>query len=521
MRITLVRARKLFRYSARSEHRLYSTRTSRPMDEFSVRKSSLSYTDAVRESLSNLKACFYFRKDEIEVLHSPTEFYDTLKNKIFNAERRIFLASLYIGTSQEELIACISKALDKNPNLKVYFLVDGLRGTREAPKSCSASLLSRLVKNHQDRVDIRLYRTPELTRLKEALIPRRFNEGIGLQHMKIYGVDDEVILSGANLSTDYFTNRQDRYYLFKSPQFADYYYDLHQLVSRMSYQVQYSESVQKFKMVWPKDNLSNEPHLDRGLFLKSCSDALRSFLNKPRGSLTNQNISKTGEFQTAVYPISQFTPMFRDNKDYSTEKPTILKILSCMRDSSISWTFTAGYFNMLPEIKNLLLLSPSKEGRVITASPYANGFFQSKGLSRHLPDAYLHLSQKFLQDVKNSGRESQISLNEWKKGIVNTPEGWSYHAKGIWVSENDPKDTRPAVTVVGSSNYTRRAYSVDLESNVVLVTKDSQLKNVMQAEIDRLMSNTKPVTIQTFNEEHERQVSLGVRVATKIIGKRL
>jgi hypothetical protein len=34
---------------------------------------------------------------------------------------------------------------------------------------------------------------------------------MGVQHTKVYVCDDTVILSGANLSHDYFTNRQDRY----------------------------------------------------------------------------------------------------------------------------------------------------------------------------------------------------------------------------------------------------------------------------------------------------------------------
>ncbi|CEP61736.1 CDP-diacylglycerol--glycerol-3-phosphate 3-phosphatidyltransferase LALA0_S03e09736g [Lachancea lanzarotensis] len=479
------------------------------------------FTTVVREQLSSLNTCFYFKKGEIEILPTPASFYETLKDKICSAKRRIFIASLYIGTSQEELIACISKALDHNDNLRVYFLVDGLRGTREAPNACSASLLSKLVKEHQGRVDIRLYRTPELTKIKNALIPKRFNEGIGLQHMKIYGIDDEVILSGANLSSDYFTNRQDRYYLFKSRGFSNYYFDLHRLISSMSYQVHYSESLQRFKMVWPKNNLTVEPLLNRNEFLKTCSEALRNFLAGNSQVPSQLPISNDDEYQTAVYPISQFTPIFKKGVDYSTEKPTILKILSCITDKSVNWTFTAGYFNMLPEIKKLLLLSPSERGNVITASPQANGFYQSKGVSRHLPGAYLHLSHKFLQDVRASGKESQILLKEWQKGVVNTPNGWSYHAKGIWLSENDSTDLRPAVTIIGSSNYTRRAYSVDLESNVAIVTRDSDLKDAMQAEVDRLIANTREITTQNFEDELDRQVGFGVRVATKIIGKRL
>lgn len=47
-----------------------------------------------------------------------------------------------------------------------------------------------------ERVEIRMFHTPNLTGLRKKWIPRRINEGWGLQHMKLYGIDDEIILSG-------------------------------------------------------------------------------------------------------------------------------------------------------------------------------------------------------------------------------------------------------------------------------------------------------------------------------------
>ena len=88
-------------------------------------------------------------------------------------------------------------ALRDNPDLKVSILTDALRGTRETPKASCASLLASLVANHgSERVEIRMFHTPNLTGLRKKWIPRRINEGWGLQHMKLYGIDDEIILSG-------------------------------------------------------------------------------------------------------------------------------------------------------------------------------------------------------------------------------------------------------------------------------------------------------------------------------------
>lgn len=44
-----------------------------------------------------------------------------------------------------------------------------------------------------------MFHTPNLTGLRKRLLPRRINEGWGLQHMKLYGVDDELMLSGCEL----------------------------------------------------------------------------------------------------------------------------------------------------------------------------------------------------------------------------------------------------------------------------------------------------------------------------------
>jgi CDP-diacylglycerol---glycerol-3-phosphate 3-phosphatidyltransferase len=79
----------------------------------------------------------------------------------------------------------------------VSILTDALRGTRETPEPSCASLLAPLIAEFGERrVEIRMFHTPNLTGIRKAIIPRRINEGWGLQHMKLYGIDDELILSG-------------------------------------------------------------------------------------------------------------------------------------------------------------------------------------------------------------------------------------------------------------------------------------------------------------------------------------
>ena len=147
-------------------------------------------------------------------------------------------------------------------------LIDALRGTREAPGDCAASLLVSLVEKFSDRVDVRMYHTPNFRGIKKRIVPQRFNEGWGLQHIKLYGVDDDLILSGyhlffvysnfrANLSRDYFANRQDRYHVFKSRHITQYYATLHEKLRSISYRLEPArDRPERFRLEWPDSNVA-------------------------------------------------------------------------------------------------------------------------------------------------------------------------------------------------------------------------------------------------------------------------
>ncbi|KAI5959824.1 PGS1 [Candida pseudojiufengensis] len=449
------------------------------------------------QQLDSIAPRFLLNHGDIEILNDPKQFYQTLKNKIASAKHRIYLSSLYIGKSQTELIQCLDDALSANENLKLYILTDALRGTREAPNNiCSASILVPLEKKFgKNRVDIRMYHTPNLSGITKQLTPKRINEGWGLQHMKLYGFDDEIILSGANLSQDYFTDRQDRYYLFKSSKLTNYYFKIHEAIASISYQIKYTTKLkQGFKLIWPTTNASCEPHLNLQRFISDTSLLLSPILKQHELSSFDE-FKDHENFDTIVYPVSQFTPLFPSQQDLSTEKPAILRLLSFLDSPNIKWWFTAGYFNMLPQIQDRLL-NGKAQGKVITASPKANSFYKSPGMSYYLPEAYLLFAKRFLESIKKLGKESLITVYEWQKGVVNTPGGWTYHAKGLWITV--PEEDEPSITVIGSSNYTKRAYSSDLESNAIIITKDPQLKQKMKQEINHLMENANELTLSDF-----------------------
>ncbi|KAH8664380.1 hypothetical protein BX600DRAFT_398468 [Xylariales sp. PMI_506] len=507
----------LCRNSLRSR-RVPSRRYSMPASAASAggSPSSVGMLAPFMSELDKVAPSFKVQGSQIHVIQTPADFYETLKAKIRQAKKRIFLATLYIGKSERELIVTLQEALRANPELKISILTDALRGTREAPNPSCAGLLAPLITEFgPDRVEIRMYHTPNLTGLRKKHIPKRINEGWGLQHMKLYGVDDEIILSGANLSSDYFTNRQDRYHLFSSKEITEYFERLYQGVASFSFLVEPSKEQAGFNLVWPSTNPAPSPLEQPGQFISSASTTMNALIAPRRQVAANESQPDVESADTTVYMLAQLTQLLKP--DTSTELPAVTHILRTLSEpqyTGSSWTFTAGYFNPAPSLTQLLMSTASSNCTVITASPQANGFYGSKGVSGMLPDAYTLLARRFLTAISQQKRDSSIVLKEWRKGAVGEPEGWTYHAKGLWITL--PKEEHPSMTVVGSSNYTKRSYSLDLEAGALIVTRNDALKKQLGAEQKWLQDYATPVTLDDFTKT-ERRVGLHVRIAMWIV----
>ncbi|KAF2205148.1 CDP-diacylglycerol-glycerol-3-phosphate 3-phosphatidyltransferas-like protein [Delitschia confertaspora ATCC 74209] len=499
-------------------------------------QSQASMLATITTDLDRIAPRFEIQPSQIHIMRTPTEFYETLKSKILSAQSRVYLSTLYIGKTEHELISTVRTALARNSNLKVSFLVDALRGTRETPNPCSASLLAPLISEFgSSRVEVRLFHTPNLTGLRKKVVPRRINEGWGLQHMKLYGVDDEIIMSGANLSSNYFTDRQDRYHLFSSKELADYFERIYGGICKLSFDVQPSDEPAGYTMSWPTSNPSVSPLDNPKAFRKSATKLLAPLLTPSNSPLSAP--SKPSGSSTTIYPIMSFVPLLTPNT--STELPALTTILTHLASPPFhpsTWTFTAGYFNTTAKFRRLLLSTRPAHGTILTAHPHANGFYGSKGVSGMLPDAYTYLARSFLRRIRMEGLEDSIEMREWKRGCIGEPGGWTYHAKGFWVAfpsmeqqqqslksgQGHPLDAQnatdpdPSISVIGSSNYTKRAYEMDLEANVLICTSDADLKRRLGEEVKWLKEYANKVDETEFKKP-ERRVGLGVKFSMWLV----
>lgn len=542
--------------------------------------------DSVTQTVSQRLGLPLFRAHsrDVSLLKTPPNFYSTLLSLIAKAHTRIFLSSLYIGKDETELMDALRAALSTNRALRCVVLVDALRSTREGPYAKSgdascASLLAALARDFPHQVDVRLYRTPGLPPWLESLIGKRLVEGAGLQHMKIYGADDDVIVSGANLSNDYFTNRQDRYVHFRNHRrLSDYLHSLVLATAKFSYNLVPTDSAARhphhaaYRLEWDQgqqllvgehpdgsvgekdgtgsgqDDVTHREHR----FQLTAGSTIQAHTN--RWHQHTRGDADASAPDVTITPLVQMGPL--SIKHETSAMPLLLSALSTLSRSPRSPSrldFTSGYFSLFPAYASLLLSLPSTiKTCIIAAAPISNGFYGSRGISRHIPPAYTWLEHKFYNAVQSHGKADDVAIYEWEK------EGWTYHAKGLWFAragekhdedatasgpdEKQVKDatasglspaaaaasslplssSSPTHTLIGSSNFGSRSALRDLECTLLIETpQSSQLSRDLHEEVEELKRYATVRVDDALFEKKERRVPWGVKVAAEMIKGRL
>lgn len=244
----------------------------------------------------------------------------------------------------------------------------------------------------------------------------------------------------ANLSNDYFTNRRDRYLNVKGDKpLADYLCALLDTVAAFSYRLVHRPSQEQ----GVKEEGGNGDHAayrlewdgaGRGYSETGWKRALKQRIEELTSEWREATLGKLqkakgqqedGTEAVEVVPLLQMGPM---GIQHETNGVTMVldkadELSSDDAQVTSKLDLTTGYFSLNPLYAGRILSSKATSD-IITASPQANGFFGSKGVSRHLPAAYTWLEGRFWKTAQARGRGSQISIREWAK------KGWTYHCKG-------------------------------------------------------------------------------------------
>ncbi|CAG0892873.1 unnamed protein product [Darwinula stevensoni] len=482
---------------------------------------SVAPKSAPRVSLSFFFLCVPLQEHlafQVQVLGGPEEFYEELKQKAREAKWRITLASLYLGTGdlEEELVKKIEESLKaRNGNLEVNILLDATRGSRGRVNS--RSLLLPLLKQYEENVQVSLYHTPELRGIWKWLLPAQWNELVGLQHVKVYLFDNTLIMSGANLSHDYFTNRQDRYVVFENcPLVADFFHELVSTISCFSFRLTPEDKL-TLHPSWNEHPVNGELTNFKFQASKSIKNLLQKYRDAlqryptPRGRSNRQETMTTvnrwldrvvhngekpappeQELDTVVYPLIQMGPL-----GICHDRDATLRLMQEAPARSLI-SLATGYFNLTEDYKRVILLESSARFHVITAHPQANGFYKAKWPAGGIPAGYTLLMRKFFEKLRgNRDAMERVRLFEYQR------PNWTFHAKGLWLSV--AQEELPCLTFIGSPNFGHRSLHRDLEAQVALLTTNRALRMKLEKEQERLFAPSHPVTTATF-EDPERWV---------------
>jgi len=483
----------------------------------------------------------------IRLLSDPTTFHQTLIDLASRTQRRILLSSLYLGTGplEQQLVQAISRRMAEQPQIKVDVLLDYLRGTRKVGKNeeSSVTTLRPLIEatvtpdsnashptssSHSSRFGLSLLHVPpplpgvHISYFRSWIEHRFFRgnktrEAVGVHHMKFYVFDDHVVISGANLSDTYFSNRQDRYIVIESAELASFYESLFQTIQQMPFCYR----------VGPDGTVPPLPLSDRIAAQHSQRDGFAQRLLplvQPTSSTSSHSSSTSASFSSSlrsatdsnhdtwIFPTLQMGSLNVTHDEMLTcsllqlcsaegrnrSQPAVASTTSSNPPTAASQSppltldIATGYMNLTDRYVRHLLRTMTPI-RFIAAARDANGWWGATGGGRYVPEMYAAATLSFLRRVNRANKSHLLQLYEWSRG------GWSYHAKGLWMSaaaDADGDSSTPLLTMIGSPNFGARSVQRDTETSIVLLTQpQSTLAHALKHERDALIKQSIRVTL--------------------------
>jgi CDP-diacylglycerol--glycerol-3-phosphate 3-phosphatidyltransferase len=509
-------------------------------------------TAAVYDSLYRVldDACCRIPLDpsKVDVLRDPPSYYHALKACIAAARERIVLSALFIGDGRlsRELVAALVEAVERRqrdatlPALAITLLLDHNRMRDQQNLATLKPLLeagAAAEEAARGSVRLVLFQTP--TRAGRYL--RRVGracEVLGVQHTKIAVFDGrDLILTGANLSDDYFTTRMDRYLVVRDNPAACWWYErLVEHLCALGHPVSMSDAPphgegarrEPRSGLWilPPPGLSGAGDAlgTPSVFAAAARARLQAFaaevgrhmaaipaLTPPHG----EGCSTT----TWLFPTMQFggAGVYHDS--------SVIEEVLRLADAStpgVTVTVTSPYLNFFTDFVDRVVASRASF-RFVTAAVATNAWCGQRGAAGCIPYLYLGLQRAFRDALRDGGCSDRVTIFEFSQ------PGVTFHAKGLWMqprvstnsgsrtprealasSSEDESDSAPSIAspcppllvavqsetpipdtpilaAYGSSNYGHRSVHRDVEAQAFVLTADPALRAAFGDELDRMM----------------------------------
>ena len=531
-------------------------------------------------------------------LTSPHDFHTTLCQLITSAKRRVYLASLYIGPAANpvsspkelELLAALQSTsakqvkilLDKNRALRAVPIIvndDNPNRSVEIEKSTisSAEACFRVIENKitctnntdpttplsDDNSGVYLFSV--LPQWQQFLLPNPYNEVAGVFHLKCYIIDDDMILTGANLSEEYFCDRIDRYLwltngnqpaINPSTNGTDKYNntDTNNLVEfyirfidhLCQHAEPYASTNTDKSFYYPSRTSKNELlHNLVNLLTTETSIGIHETRTESELSLVINN-EKVVAYVVPTFqaPNGFFSGVHKVIPSDTTVATNLIEAISHsskQNKHSFQMRLASAYLNLTDHMIGALGQSHRLGIHLLTAGYMSHGFkpnpkkIGNKGKS-WIPAVFDVLGRQCVDALRQTQLDIfGVGADQFTKMWYFQREGWTFHAKGIWFTESvvgSTDETHETITstveidsatslcaaIHGSGNYGERSAGCDMESNLVLVftdlssTQPSQLQTIFQADWNSMSRYA-----QSAESEKVQPLSFRLRILLPLI----
>lgn len=435
------------------------------------------------------------------VITSPSDYYETLRRLIRSSRDSIILSALYFGVDEleKQLLKDIEEALTRSEGLHVTFIFDFNRAGRLNKKGeSSISILQPIIDSFYPRFQVLLYQMPQLREYiyTKDILPCELKEIIGVYHCKFNIIDDDVILTGANLSKEYFTFRQDRYILFQKNQRT-------QNISLCTFLHRFHRILRPHCFHLLPENKFSAPVADIAIL----QEELKQLASPSIDDLANNH-------SDAIYPVFQHA-----NIGIRVEELFISYILRKFSFKHLA--FSSPYPSFPSKLVDSLCHAIRKPSitdlSFIIPSFHAHGFAKSKGLKAVIPLMHHEAAMKGLIQL--------LSITKERKNVnidilsFDRPQ-WSYHTKGIWFLDGDTGESKSfsspcSCTYIGSSNFGERSWGRDFELGFILQSHNSKWKELLSSEFQSIKAQCNQVP--KINKTTQLQ-TVFVRFLNKYLG---
>ncbi|NHB94143.1 CDP-diacylglycerol--serine O-phosphatidyltransferase [Photorhabdus cinerea] len=387
---------------------------------------------------------------DVKTLYQPEVFRSTLLEEIANAEKHIYIISLYLENDNagQDILNALYAAKQKRPELDIKVFVDWHRAQRgrigAAAMATNADWYCSMAEAYPD-IKIPILGVPVNTR-----------EALGVLHLKGFIFDNTVVYSGASINDVYLHQhdkyRYDRYHLLHNAKLAE---AMKQFVDNY---ILSAEAVQKL-------DCKNRP---RSPEIKNLIRQLRFSLRHTTYQINNQATND----ELSVTPLAGLGKKNLLNK-------TINHLIASTEQKLIICT---PYFNLPAVIVRLIvhLLRRGKQVEIIVGDKTANDFYippeEPFKIIGALPYLYEINLRRFISRLQNYVDSDQLTVRLWKDGDN------SYHLKGVWVDNQ--------WQLITGNNLNPRAWGLDLENAILIHDPHEEMQEQRTKELNCIRTHT-------------------------------